>query len=454
MADSNNAWEGNEETQNDPDEKRVLHQALDSFYHYQKTAHYNTTHLRRQAFYALPRAHWELLASPPINYLDTLIAVDDAIDQNAELSEAILSAALPSFNLPYPSSNFNPSTKSPDDFRGTATSGDLEKARSTLRQMYRDWSSEGAVEREASYRPVIRALQDEKARSSPLKRNMRVLVPGAGLGRLVFDLCMQGFDVEGNEISYHQLLASAYILNFCPQKENHTIFPWVHSFSNHKTRSNHLRSVKVPDIHPGDALNSNPQAGEMTMSASDFLLLYGDEERAESFDAVAAVFFLDTAPNIIRYLEAIRNCLKPGGILINMGPLLWHFENNPPGSSTPPSSKQPSDQIQDHGIADPGSIELTNSEVLLLLPKLGFEVLTSSTDLRAPYIQDPDSMLQNTYSASFWVARKSEERGNANHGHVQPRDNGMQEGKHEHSIPPIIREEDEEGIEQAPGGWV
>lgn len=31
MAEHNNAWEGNEETQNDPDEKRVLHQALDSF---------------------------------------------------------------------------------------------------------------------------------------------------------------------------------------------------------------------------------------------------------------------------------------------------------------------------------------------------------------------------------------------------------------------------------------
>ncbi|KAI9646078.1 hypothetical protein NHQ30_005517 [Ciborinia camelliae] len=394
MADVSNSWEGNDETQNDPDEQR-----------YQKIAHYNTTHLRRQAFYALPRAHWELLASPPINYLDTLIAVDDGIDKNAELSEAILSAGLQSFNLPTPSSNFNPNAKSPDDFRGTATPGDLEKARSTLRQMYRDWSSEGAVERQASYGPVIQALQDERARSPPQDSNMRVLVPGAGLGRLVFDLCMQGFDVEGNEISYHQLLASAYILNSCPRKENHTIFPWVHSFSNHKTRENQLRSVKIPDIHPGDALYSNPQAGEMSMSASDFLLLYGHEERAGYYDAVATVFFLDTAPNIIRYLEVIRNCLIPGGLLINMGPLLWHFENNPPGSSTP-SPKQPGNQYQDQGIADPGNVELTNSEILLLLPKLGFTVLTSSTDLKAPYIQDPESMLQNTYSASFWVARK------------------------------------------------
>lgn len=28
----------------------------------------------------------------------------------------------------------------------------------------------------------------------------------------------------------------------------------------------------------------------------------------------------------------IKNCLKPGGLLLNIGPLLWHFENNAPGS--------------------------------------------------------------------------------------------------------------------------
>ena len=68
------------------------------------------------------------------------------------------------------------------------------------------------------------------------------------------------------------------------------------------------------------------------MSASDFLLLYGNEEQRNKFDAVATVFFLDTAPNIIRYIEVIRNCLRTGGLMINIGPLLWHFENNAPGT--------------------------------------------------------------------------------------------------------------------------
>ena len=56
------------------------------------------------------------------------------------------------------------------------------------------------------------------------------------------------------------------------------------------------------------------------------------EHDLDQYDAVAAVFFLDTAPNLIRYLEVIRHCLKPGGVLINVGPLLWHWENLVPGN--------------------------------------------------------------------------------------------------------------------------
>ena len=291
-------------------------------------AHFNTTHLRRQSFYALPRAHWELLAEPPFSYLDVLSSVDDGIDKNSELALSILSSGLQSFGI----QPTGPAGSKDPEWRGLATQNDLEKARSTLRQFYRDWSLEGSVEREACNGPVIEALRQERSlRSGSL---MRVLVPGAGLGRLVFDLCCAGFDTEGNEISYHQLLASSYVLNMCPEAKTHTLFPWVHSFSNHRNRANHLKSVLVPDVHPATILRGVKTPGDMSMSASDFLCLYGGEEHRNTFDAVATVFFLDTAPNIIRYIETIRNCLRPGGLLVNVGPLLWHFENNAPGTNS------------------------------------------------------------------------------------------------------------------------
>jgi carnosine N-methyltransferase len=376
---------------------------------YAKIAHFNTTHLRRQSFYALPRAHLDLLAAPPFSYLDTLIAVDDGIDKNADLARAILQSGLRVLGI----------SEANIEWKGKATSNDLEKARSTLRQFYRDWSSEGSAERETVYGIVIKALQKERMARN--RARMRVLVPGAGLGRLVFDLCRAGFDTEGNEISYHQLLASSYILNICPQAKMHTLFPWIHSFSNHRNRSNHLRSVLVPDILPASELATVKEKGEMSMSGSDFLCLYGNEEQKHSFDAVATVFFLDTAPNVIRYIETIRNCLKPGGLLLNTGPLLWHFENNAPGThgheeeksrekdlqgeSDTPNLRCPA-KITNPGIAEPGSFELTDDEVIALVEEMGFRIETRLSNVQAPYIQDPESMLQNTYQASHWVARK------------------------------------------------
>lgn len=58
------------------------------------------------------------------------------------------------------------------------------------------------------------------------------------------------------------------------------------------------------------------------------------------------------------------------------------------------------------GIAEPGSVELTDDEVITLVEKMGFRIETRVSDLPAPYIQDPQSMLQNTYQASHWIARK------------------------------------------------
>ncbi|RKF62477.1 Carnosine N-methyltransferase [Golovinomyces cichoracearum] len=374
----------------DPEEEVGFLQALDSFFQYSDIAHYNTTHLRRQSFYALPKEHIELLAAPPFSYQDVLNSVDDAIDSNASLSLAIYQAGLESFKI---------SSEASDCWQGKATLNDLDKARSTLRQFFRDWSAEGSVEREASYGRVIEKLKSEKATRSSEK--FRVLVPGAGLGRLAFDLCCAGIDTEGNEISYHQLLASFYILNICPKAQEHTLFPWVHSFSNHKSRANHLESVKIPDLHPATVLNGIDSVGTMSMSASDFLLLYGDEEQRDTFDAVASVFFLDTARNIIRYIETIKNCLRSGGLLINLGPLLWHFENSPLETRD-----YEQDNHEDHGVAEPGAVELTDDEVVTLIEKLGFRIESHEPAITAPYIHDSKSMLQNIYRVSFWCARK------------------------------------------------
>ncbi|KAI2622185.1 N2227-domain-containing protein [Hypomontagnella submonticulosa] len=395
-------WNGVEDAIEDPEEVRVIFCALDSFSQYAKTAHLNCTHLRRQAFYALPQAHWTMLAQPPFSYLDTLNRIDDAIESNAELARIIVKFGLRSFGVVEAAPGEN--LTMPEEWSGIAKFNDLDKARSTLRQFYRDWSAEGAGEREACYGPVYRALEAEKTKY-PNRQPMKVLVPGAGLGRTVFDLCRMGYSAEGNEISYHQLLASSYILNSTETAGQHTIFPWIHSFSNHRSRENQFRSYKIPDVHPQSTLAGTQGTGSMQMCAADFLCLYGDDQHRDLYDAVTTVFFLDTAPNLIRYLEVIKSCLKPGGVLINIGPLLWHWENHVPGHHGYDGDGD-YDENNSLGIADPGSFELTDDEVVALVEKLGFIVEKRETGLRAPYVGDDRSMLETVYRASHWVARK------------------------------------------------
>ncbi|KAI1849409.1 hypothetical protein JX266_004904 [Neoarthrinium moseri] len=398
-------WSGVEDTIEDPEEVKVIFSALDSFAQYGKTAHLNCTHLRRQAFYALPQAHWKMLAEPPFSYLETLDRIDAAIESNAELARVILRCGLHSFGMSEGASEEG-HVAMPEEWAGIAKYSDNDKARSTIRQFYRDWSVEGTAERESCYGPVFRALDEHRARY-PDTSQMRVLVPGAGLGRLVFDLCQRGYFSEGNEISYHQLLASSYILNNVKEAGQHTIYPWIHSFSNHMSRENQFKSYKVPDIHPQRTLEATAGIGAMQMCAADFLCLYGDGSHKESYDAVASCFFLDTAPNLIRYLEVIKHCLKPGGILINVGPLLWHWENHVPGHHGYDGDGD-HDENNAMGIAEPGNFELTHDEVVALVEKIGFVIEKHETGIRAPYIQDPQSMLQTVYSATHWVARKPE----------------------------------------------
>ncbi|KAE8146917.1 N2227-domain-containing protein [Aspergillus avenaceus] len=397
------SWSGDFDPLADPDERRVLFAALDSFRQYRRNAHMNTTHRRRQAFYALPSSHWQMLAEPPFSLLDNFDRVDDAIDVNAEIADAILATGLSSFGL-----SANPDPEDPrQNWHDTATRSDINKAHSTIRQIYRDWSSEGKAERDVCVYPVIRDLQAEFGdRHLTGGEEIKVLVPGAGLGRLVFEICLAGFSAEGNEISYHQLLVSSWILNHTSGSEHHALYPFALQFSNIISREQQLQKVMIPDTHPGEAMveaqtNQTP-FGTMGMSASDFLVLYGEPSNKEVFDAVATVFFIDTAPNLIRYIETIRNCLKPNGVWINIGPLLWHFEDGH-------NRSHDNSENDAQGIGEPGNVELTEEEVFCLVERMGFSIEKQQPVEDRPmcgYIQDPQSMLQSLYRPSHWIARK------------------------------------------------
>ncbi|KAI0033301.1 N2227-domain-containing protein [Vararia minispora EC-137] len=265
---------------------------------------------------------------------------------------------------------------------------DMDKLRSTLKQFVRDWSEEGLEEREASYKPLKDALVAH-FRDIPAEQrhNFRVLVPGAGLGRLAYDVAKLGFSCQGNEFSHYMLLSSFFILNRTQEAYEHTIYPYVHSFSNVPNKQAMLRPIKFPDVRPSDL----PPNANFSLVAGDFEEIYGtDEEKdpgdpsAGQFDAILTCFFIDTAKNIVNYLRVIHKILVPGGVWINIGPLLWHFENNTSNET---------------------SIELDLEEVKELARKIGFEIKDERT-IDTTYVNNKEGMLGYIYHAAFWTATK------------------------------------------------
>jgi carnosine N-methyltransferase len=90
---------------------------------------------------------------------------------------------------------------------------DSDKVIITIKQIVRDWADSGAKERDQCYKPILEELEQY----FPIreKNQFKVLVPGAGLGRLVYEIALRGFFCEGNEFSLFMLIASNFVLNRC-----------------------------------------------------------------------------------------------------------------------------------------------------------------------------------------------------------------------------------------------
>jgi carnosine N-methyltransferase len=134
----------------------------------------------------------------------------------------------------------------------------LDQVRSTLHQLVRDWSEEGAPERYNCYGYFHEELQ-RCLPVTPMNRNVyRVLVPGCGLARLPFECALAGYVTQGNEFSIPMLLTSDFILNRSSCVNAYTIYPWIHNPSNVRDHADLLRAITIPDVDPGSLVAINP----------------------------------------------------------------------------------------------------------------------------------------------------------------------------------------------------
>ncbi|XP_042434135.1 carnosine N-methyltransferase-like isoform X1 [Zingiber officinale] len=259
---------------------------------------------------------------------------------------------------------------------------DVDKVRCIIRNIVRDWAPEGQNERDQCYKPILDELNHQFPDRCK-ERPPTCLVPGAGLGRLALEISCLGFISQGNEFSYYMMICSNFILNYTQMAGEWTIYPWIHSNCNSLFDKDQLRAVSFPDIHPSSAGITEG----FSMCAGDFVEVYNDESQEGSWDAVVTCFFIDTAHNIVEYVETISKILKTGGVWINLGPLLYHFAD----------SYAPEDEM---------SIELSLEDVKKVAFHYGF-VMEKEKIIETTYTANPLSMMQNRYFTSFWTMRKN-----------------------------------------------
>ena len=185
----------------------------------------------------------------------------------------------------------------------------------------RDWSTERKKEREENYNLIINeVLKYFPPKKDDNSKKYNFLIPGSAMNRLGYELCKFGFDVEANDFLFLNAMFSDFVFNHC-KKNEFFVYPNIDSFSNFWEEENVFKKYNFPEVDID--LKSNKNYGKLNLFVGDFVTLYNN--RKECFDCIITCYFIDTAKNIIEYIDNIYNCLKKGGIWINLGPLFYHW---------------------------------------------------------------------------------------------------------------------------------
>jgi carnosine N-methyltransferase len=189
----------------------------------------------------------------------------------------------------------------------------------------------------------------------------RILVPGAGLGRLAHDLSSLRVTDETNgvsttsattrvhavELSWTMVALAATLLSSTDRRW--TIYPYLNDFwTNEISSERRFQSVTIPDV-----VDLPSTADCLSWTVADFCELARMSEETASYDMVITCFFVDTATNVLDYVDGMKRLLRPGGRWINVGPLHWHAN---------------------------ARLVLTVEDLRALLEELGWEILKWSVD--------------------------------------------------------------------------
>lgn len=312
------------------------------------------------------------------NYKDIFEHAKKGWEVNGQLSEEIVQAGLDYYDVTDEELNeFITENEEKSQWDNQAAITDA------LNHYVRDWSDDGLHERGPTFNPILETIKEHfPDRATRKEGPVTVMIPGQGLGRLPHDVASLGnMEVTSNEYSYYMNLAYRYIETLSTPNSV-KFYPYVDWWSYQPVPAERIAEVAIPDI-PVNASN-------VLMCEGDFMHIF--DHQTAHYDVVVTLFFIDTAKNSLDYIDNINRLLKPGGLWINLGPLL--YGTNP-------------------------TMQLSLEEMVQVSETMGFKFLETdekwgsitlpgktvrSKDIN--YLVNDRSLRKNIYVTQFWVAEK------------------------------------------------
>jgi hypothetical protein len=254
---------------------------------------------------------------------------------------------------------------------------DLEQV---LLHVARDWDNgDGTLiaERARVTQALTRLVLPTAEYGAPRRR---VLVTGSGLGRMSFDLCQHGYNVDAVDASLAMTLAAATMSDHAAAAHTLQCHPWLLRTANLRDTAMRFRAVNAPGpLQPPapaqapatrlskglkldeDRKMSSHEVDGCESAAPQLHFRHGrfpgpaEMPEPQTHDCVVSHFYIDAVlQDLTIVVDAVSRALKIGGIWLCLGPLKWQQTPGRPASSY-----------------------YSWSEVLLLVEAAGFELITA-----------------------------------------------------------------------------
>lgn len=304
------------------------------------------------------------------------------IDTHIERNQAVLAQAAQAARAAYALSYRDFAQLKPASPQKTSASN--YRVLEAMGHFVRDWTPTGDAET-APMLAYIKAQLDALIPESEAARTV-VVVPGLGLGRVAHEIARHRPYAAVHAVEFSGLMHACH--RFVYTRPHATLFPYVHTCSNFVSTAAQFRGVDVRGAEQPDNLH---------LWLDDFR--YFAPEPAHNVVVVLA-FFVDTAENLVDYLDQILQLTAPSkkaavrnGYWINFGPLKY-------GSAA--------------------QVELNADELAHVRRRMGWVDVDAAASLASPdklggplvgYSTDRESMWQGYYGVAMWAAaQKGNER--------------------------------------------